>query len=67
ESPNIESITLESSIGPGPFGSRSVGELGVLPIAPAIGNAVKDAVGVRITSLPITPEKVFWLLKNRST
>ncbi len=67
ETPNIETTILESGIGPGPFGSRSVGELGVLPIAPAIGNGVKDAIGVRVTSLPITPEKVFWLLKNRST
>lgn len=64
ESPNITAEILESGVGPGPFGSRSVGELGVLPIAPAIGNAVKDAVGLRITSLPITPEKTYWLLKS---
>ena len=67
DSPNIEATILESGIGPGPFGSRSVGELGVLPIAPAIGNAVRDAVGVRVTSLPITHEKLFRLLKNRLT
>jgi CO/xanthine dehydrogenase Mo-binding subunit len=65
DSPNIDATILESGIGPGPFGSRSVGELGVLPIAPAIGNAVRDAIGVRVTSLPITHEKLFRLLKNR--
>jgi CO/xanthine dehydrogenase Mo-binding subunit len=67
DSPNIEATILESGKGPGPFGSRSVGELGVLPIAPAIGNAIRDAVGVRVTSLPITPEKLFRLLKNKLT
>jgi CO/xanthine dehydrogenase Mo-binding subunit len=51
-------ITQEQGHGPGPFGAKGMGEGGMLPIASAIANAVEDAVGVRITSLPITPEKI---------
>ena len=42
----------------GPFGAKGAGEPGLVPTAPAIANAVYDAVGVRIYDLPITPEKV---------
>jgi carbon-monoxide dehydrogenase large subunit len=42
----------------GPFGARGVGEHTMIPAAPMIANAVSDAVGVRITSMPITAEKV---------
>jgi CO/xanthine dehydrogenase Mo-binding subunit len=42
----------------GPFGAKGVGELGVFGIAPAIANAVDNAIGVRITELPMTPERV---------
>jgi CO/xanthine dehydrogenase Mo-binding subunit len=42
----------------GPMGAKGVGEIAVDPVAPAIANAIFDAVGVRITSLPITPEKI---------
>jgi CO/xanthine dehydrogenase Mo-binding subunit len=42
----------------GPLGAKAVGEIAVDPVAPAIANAIFDAVGVRITSLPITPEKI---------
>lgn len=52
------SITQEQGHGPGPFGSKGMGEAGLLPVASAIANAIEDAVGVRITSLPMTPEKV---------
>ncbi len=67
DSPPIEVIVLESGLGPGPFGSRSVGELGVVSIAPAIGNALRDAAGIRVFSLPITPEKIFYGLKAAPT
>jgi len=42
----------------GPFGAKGVGETGALTVAPAVANAIADAVGVRIRDLPITPEKV---------
>lgn len=63
ESPTVEAIALESGLGPGYAGSRSIGEIPILPIAPAIGNALADATGVRISDLPLTPEKVLNSLK----
>jgi CO/xanthine dehydrogenase Mo-binding subunit len=56
--PDIEPVVLESHEGKGPFGARGIGEPPVGPPAAAIANAVADAVGVRITELPITPERV---------
>ena len=49
----------------GPFGAKGVGEPGLVPTAPAIANAIYDAVGIRIRDLPITPEKVLAALKKR--
>ncbi len=56
--PRVQSIILESRSGVGPFGAKGIGEPSLTPVAPAIANAVADAIGVRITDLPITPEKV---------
>ncbi|HEV8306298.1 MAG TPA: xanthine dehydrogenase family protein molybdopterin-binding subunit [Methylomirabilota bacterium] len=53
-----ESILVENGDGPGPYGAKGIGESGLLPTAPAIANAVARAVGVRITDLPLTPERV---------
>ena len=50
----------------GPFGAKGVGEPGLVPTAPAIANAIYDAVGVRIRDLPITPEKVLAALRKRT-
>jgi CO/xanthine dehydrogenase Mo-binding subunit len=49
----------------GPFGAKGLGESGVIPVAAAVANAVKDAVGVRLTELPMTPERVFRALAAR--
>ncbi len=54
----LEVLTLEQGHGPGPFGAKGLGEGAMLPVASAIANAVHAAVGVRITELPITPERV---------
>lgn len=56
---DFESILVESHNGPGPFGSKGTGEGGLLPVAPAIGNALYQATGLRLYSLPLTPEKVW--------
>jgi CO/xanthine dehydrogenase Mo-binding subunit len=56
--PAFVSITQEQGHGPGPFGAKGMGEAGILPVAPAIANAIEDAVGVRLTALPMTPEAV---------
>lgn len=61
----FETILLENRNGPGPYGSKGMGEGGLLPIAPAIGNAVFNAVGVRMYDLPITPERLWRAMKER--
>jgi CO/xanthine dehydrogenase Mo-binding subunit len=53
-----EHIILEVPEASGPYGAKGVGEIPLVPTAPAVANAVKDAVGVRVNSLPITPEKL---------
>ena len=57
-------ITQEQGHGPGPFGTKGMGEGGILPVASAIANAIEDAVGVRITELPITPERILRALHD---
>ncbi len=64
--PKLEMVLITDGHGPGPFGAKGVGELGIVPVAPAIANAVFDAVGVRITDLPITAEKIYRALKQRA-
>ena len=64
--PNIEPIVVETDDSFGPFGAKGIGEPGLVPTAPAIANAIYDAVGVRIKDLPITPEKVLAALKEKA-
>jgi len=64
--PEIEVILVEQPVPSGPFGAKSVGESGLVAIAPAIANAIYNAVGVRVTDLPITPEKILKALKTNS-
>jgi CO/xanthine dehydrogenase Mo-binding subunit len=52
------SLMVENQDGPGPSGSKAVAQTALSPIAPAVGNAIYEAIGVRITDLPITAEKV---------
>ena len=56
--PPLVTSFVTSTVGPGPFSAKAVGEAGISIVAPAIANAVYDATGVRITQLPITPEKL---------
>ena len=63
--PEITSIILESRSGLGPFGAKGIGEPALTPVAPAIANAVADAIGVRIFDLPITPEKIVMALREK--
>src|SRR5579885_2863146 len=56
--PDVEPVILESGDGQGPFGARGIGEPPIGPPAAAVANAIEDAVGVRITELPMTPERV---------
>jgi len=61
--PALKTTILQSDFGSGPYNSMSIGETALIPTAAAIANAVDDAVGVRIKSLPITAEKVLDALK----
>jgi CO/xanthine dehydrogenase Mo-binding subunit len=55
---NFQSSMLEKGDGPGPFGSKGMAQTSIVTVGPAIGNAIYDALGVRLRSLPITPEKI---------
>jgi xanthine dehydrogenase molybdenum-binding subunit len=63
--PEIETIIIETDDPGGPFGAKGVGEMGGTPTAAAVANAVYDAVGIRITKLPITPERLLAALDQK--
>jgi len=66
--PEIIPVFVETEHDEGPYGAKGLGEPVLAPISPAVANAVFDAVGVRIPSLPITPGKVLCALEeNRRT
>jgi CO/xanthine dehydrogenase Mo-binding subunit len=54
----IVPVVVESRKGDGPYGAKGIGEPPIVGVSPAVGNAIEDAVGVRIRELPITPERV---------
>ena len=58
----IDPIAVEVPDRNGPFGAKGIGESALIPVAPAIANAIYDAVGVRIKDLPIKAEKIFLAL-----
>ncbi len=62
--PETRVIIIDEPDPKGPFGAKGVGEPGMVGIAPAIANAIYDAIGVRIRDLPITPEKVLEALSD---
>jgi xanthine dehydrogenase molybdenum-binding subunit len=63
--PPIETIIVETDDPEGPFGAKGVGEMGGTPTAAAIANAVYDAIGIRLTELPMTPERVLAAIDQR--
>ncbi|HJW74463.1 MAG TPA: xanthine dehydrogenase family protein molybdopterin-binding subunit [Thermoleophilia bacterium] len=63
--PEVVAICVESEGTAGPFGAKGIGEPGLVPTAPAIANAVYDAIGVRFSELPITRERVLEALRER--
>lgn len=56
--PPVESILIEDPSPVGPFGAKGIGEQAVIPTAPAILNALHDAVGIRVRRIPATPDRV---------
>ena len=63
--PPLTTVVLDSDTGEGPYSIRGIGEAPCIPVAPAIANAVADAVGVRVRDLPITAVKVYRALKEK--
>jgi len=56
--PEVKVLLIEEGEDYGPYGAKSIGELCTVPVAPAIVNAVNDALGTKLSSLPLTPEKI---------
>ena len=65
--PEMKAIIIESDEPNGPFGAKEVGEGCILPVVPAIINAIRNACGVVIMDLPITSEKILKALKEKET
>ena len=63
---DVETYLIEDPDPNGPFGAKEVGQGPLLPVPPAVANAVFDAVGVRVDEVPITPEKVLFALKQKA-
>ncbi len=61
----VETVIVETDDPAGPFGAKGIGEPGLVPTAPAIANAIYDAVGVRINTLPMKPEVVLRAVLDR--
>src|SRR6266536_1872470 len=60
--PPLRIVHVPTPVGPGAFGAKMAGELTNAIVAPAVANAVADAVGARVTSLPLTAERIFLAL-----
>lgn len=63
--PHIDSFIVETPETNGPYGARGIGEQPMIGVAPAVANAVSDALGVEFNSFPLTPEKVWRALKDK--
>jgi CO/xanthine dehydrogenase Mo-binding subunit len=66
ETPEITTLLVQTHDPEGPFGAKEAGQGPLLPVIPAIANAVYDAIGVRIDEVPITPEKILKALDQRA-
>jgi 4-hydroxybenzoyl-CoA reductase subunit alpha len=65
EMPEIETFLIETHDPEGPYGAKEAGQGPLLPVVPAVANAIYDAVGVRVDELPIHPEKVLAALQRK--
>jgi len=63
---DVKTYLIEDADPNGPFGAKEVGQGPLLPVMPAIANAVYDAVGVRVDEVPVTPEKVLAALRAKA-
>lgn len=65
DTPDIEAIIVESHDPEGPFGAKECGEGGLAPIIPAVGNAIYDAIGVRMFEVPMTPDRILKAIEKK--
>jgi CO/xanthine dehydrogenase Mo-binding subunit len=65
EMPPVESILVETLDPEGPYGAKECGQGPLLPVIPAVTNALLDALGIEVSEVPITPEKVMAALEGR--
>jgi CO/xanthine dehydrogenase Mo-binding subunit len=63
--PELETVLVESDLGPAPYEGKAIGELSNVAVPAAVANAVHDAIGVRLLDLPVTAEKVYAALRER--
>jgi CO/xanthine dehydrogenase Mo-binding subunit len=66
EMPDVETFLVETDDPEGPFGAKEVGQGPLLPVIPAVANAIYDAVGVRVDEVPISPDKVVKALQEKA-
>ena len=64
DAPHIETILIQNGEKTGPYGAKGIAEVVLVPIAPAIAAAIRDAVGVNVDRLPATPERVYRLMRG---
>ena len=67
DTPDIVTNIIETIDPEGPFGAKETGEGALHPVLPAVANAIYDAIGVRVTRLPISPEYILQLLKEKKS
>lgn len=63
--PPVKALVIESEEPNGPYGAKEVGEGGIMPVIPAVLNAVYDAIGERIFELPMTSERIYMAIHNK--
>lgn len=63
--PEIEVDPVETYEKIGPFGAKGLGEIGIIPVGSVVANAIYDATGARVFTLPATPEQVYRAIKER--
>jgi CO/xanthine dehydrogenase Mo-binding subunit len=63
---SMENLYVEHEQSNGPFGAKGVGESSMFCVAPAVANAIDDAIGIRLTELPLNPETVFRAIRAKA-
>lgn len=62
--PKLTTVIVNNPTGPVPYNGKAIGEIPNVPVAAALANAIADATGVRVYELPITTEKLYWVLRQ---